>query len=308
MVSCTIASNSTAAAQDTGILVIGGWYPTADQSVEFWSPTENCVLEDYPREMDKPTVNLVSNRLVACYQDTCEIYRDGSWQHLRDTTVYREGHSSATTKDAVLLIGGQDWMGYTILSTEWIPVDGSPARPGPFTVRHGYQHCTIQTSDDVIVVTGGGTFDFVTQYHLTDGTETPLTSLGQGRKNHACGVYQDTNGLQVLLVTGGETYDQRFSSTEVAIFTDGSQPLEWRETGQLPTVRWGLRAAVVDNVLYVTGGLEGDDDGIVLTSILAWDPVSETWQQAGELAVKRAYHAAIAVPSSILSTECSERL
>ena len=65
---------------------------------------------------------------------------------------------------------------------------------------------------------------------------------------------------------------------------------------------------MVDNVLYVTGGLEGDDDGIVLTSILAWDPVSETWQQAGELAVKRAYHAAIAVPSSILSTECSERL
>ena len=140
-----------------------------------------------------PTVDLVSNHLVACYGLTCEIYQEGSWQHLQNTTVSRQYHSSATTKDAVLLIGG-----YFLNSTEWIPSDGSPAQPGPFTVRHGWLHCTIQTSDDVIVVTGGdGTGDFVTQYHLTDGTKTPLTSMGQPRWGHACGVYQDTNGQQV---------------------------------------------------------------------------------------------------------------
>ena len=163
-------------------------------AVEFWSPTESCVLEDYPRDMEYgPTVNLVSGHLVACYWDTCEIYREGSWQHLQNTTVRRYSHSSATTKDAVLLIGG-----YYSTTTEWIPVDGSPAQPGPFTVRHGLDHCTIQTSDDVIVVTGGqDTYDFVTQYHLTDGTETPLTSLGTPRWGHACGTYQDTNGQQV---------------------------------------------------------------------------------------------------------------
>ena len=166
-------------------------------AVEFWSPTESCVLKDYPRDMSYPTVNLVSHRLVACYEDTCEIYREGSWQHLQNTTVERLYHSSATTKDAVLLIGGQ----YSN-TTELIPIDGSPARPGPFTVRHGWSHCTIQTSDDVIVVTGGwGTGEYVTQYQLTNGTETPLKSLGQPRRGHACGVYQDTNGQQVVLST-----------------------------------------------------------------------------------------------------------
>ena len=161
-------------------------------AVEFWSPTESCVLKDYPRDMSYPTVNLVSHRLGACYEDTCEIYREGSWQHLQNTTVERHYHSSATTKDAVLLIGG-----IGLNSTEWIPIDGSPAQPGPFTVR-GFGHCTIQTSDDVIVVTGGiETYNFVTQYHLTDGTETPLAPLGQPRWAHACGVYQDTNGQQV---------------------------------------------------------------------------------------------------------------
>ena len=56
----------------------------------------------------------------------------------------------------------------------------------------------MQLSDDVIVVTGGeNTKDYVTQYHLTNDTETPLTSMGQPRFQHACGVYQDTDGQQV---------------------------------------------------------------------------------------------------------------
>ena len=151
-------------------------------------------MNDYSRDMWwSPAVNFVSNRLVLCYENTCEIYREGSWQHLQDTTVNRRLHSSATTKDTVLLIGGSHSN-----TTELIPVDGSPAQPGPFTVRHGASHCTIQTSDDVIVVTGGdGTEGYVTQYHLTDGTENHLTSLGQPRYAHACGVYQDTNDQQV---------------------------------------------------------------------------------------------------------------
>ena len=62
---------------------------------------------------------------------------------------------------------------------------------------------------------------------------------------------------------------------------------------------------MVDNVLYVTGGFDG---GSYLTAILSWNPSTETWQSAGELAIKRAYHAAVAAPSAILSTECSEIL
>ena len=140
-----------------------------------------------------PTVNLVSGRLIACMDYTCDIYQDGSWKHLQDTTAWRNQHSSATREDAVLLIGG-----ITSNTTEWIPVNGSAAQPGPFTVRHGRCHCTIQISDDIIVVTGGSdTYDYVTEYQLTDGSETPLTSLEQPRDAHACGVYLDADGQQV---------------------------------------------------------------------------------------------------------------
>ena len=71
------------------------------------------------------------------------------------------------------------------------------------------------------------------------------------------------------------------------------------EGGELPSPRSSLRATVVGDVLFLTGGV--DDHG-VLTSILSWDPVAESWQPAGDLAVGRFVHAAVAVPTSLV--EC----
>ena len=87
----------------------------------------------------------------------------------------------------------------------------------------------------------------------------------------------------------------------MAVYSSGSQ-LEWREVdgGQLPSPRSGLRAALIGEILFLTGGFA---DGFnYLTSILSWDPVAESWQQAGDLAVARGVHAAVAVPTSLV--EC----
>ena len=86
----------------------------------------------------------------------------------------------------------------------------------------------------------------------------------------------------------------------MAVYSSDSS-LEWREVegGELPSPRYGLRATVVGDLLFVTGGWDGNKH---LKSILSWDPVAESWQQAGELAVARYYHAAVAVPTSLV--EC----
>ena len=70
------------------------------------------------------------------------------------------------------------------------------------------------------------------------------------------------------------------------------------EGGQLPSPRYGLRATLVGDVLFVSGGY--DDDHNDLTSILSWDPVAESWQQVGDLAVARHTHAVVAVPKSVV--------
>ena len=80
----------------------------------------------------------------------------------------------------------------------------------------------------------------------------------------------------------------------MAKYSAGVSQLEWRESGQLPQTRAGLRAAMVDNVLSVTGV----GDGYHHLSILSWDPTNESWQQAGSLAFARSYHAAVAVQGS----------
>ena len=167
--------------------------------VEFWSSTnpdqESCQLSDYPREIDSgPTVSIVgNNKLIACYSTSCDTYQEGAWEHLQDTIHERRSHTAVGLQTRLLLIGGMDSD-----STEFIPVDGSVASPGPFTVRHGYDHCTMKISEEVIVVTGGwGTFDLVTEYQLSDGRETALKPLTEGRGYHACGVYKDADGQQV---------------------------------------------------------------------------------------------------------------
>ena len=91
----------------------------------------------------------------------------------------------------------------------------------------------------------------------------------------------------------------------MAAYSSGSQ-LEWREVegGQLPSPRYGLRASVVNAVLFVTGGWDNENDLDFgdLTSILSWDPVAESWQQVGDLAVARQTHAVVAVPKSVIGS------
>ena len=73
------------------------------------------------------------------------------------------------------------------------------------------------------------------------------------------------------------------------------------EGGQLPETRYGPRAAVVDNIVYVTGG--GLTSSSYFTSILSWDPSSESWQAAVDLG--RNDHGAVTIPSYIIESECS---
>jgi len=250
--------------------------------------------------MSGPTANLVSDKLVACYWEKCEIYHNGEWNDLTDTRSRREYHSSAVKDNRILLIGGDGSN-----STEWISADGSPSQAGPFQVTHGDSHCTMQLSSDLIVVTGGGEEDpesYVTEYRLTGNTgiETPLTPMRQGRYAHACGVYQGAAGQQVLLVTGGFSEFYFLSSTEVATYSSSGQLEEWREVegGELPSTRGSLRATLVGDVLFLIGGWDGNNH---LTSILSWDPVAESWQAAGDLAVGRSSHAVVAIPESLIT-------
>ena len=80
------------------------------------------------------------------------------------------------------------------------------------------------------------------------------------------------------------------------------------EAGDLATPRRGLQAAVIDNQIYVTGGstnstIQFANGSHFLNEILHWDSSTETWQEVGNLAVARRYHAAVAIPSYIIESD-----
>ena len=91
----------------------------------------------------------------------------------------------------------------------------------------------------------------------------------------------------------------------MAVYSSGSK-LKWREVegGELPSPREGLRASLLDDILYMTGGTNGTELG----SILSWDPVGEFWQPVGNLAVARFYHAVLAVPTSTVNLYCTKKM
>ena len=93
------------------------------------------------------------------------------------------------------------------------------------------------------------------------------------------------------------------TDNQVATYTVGNNLLEWREvdSGELPSPRVGLRATMVGNSIFVTGGIHGDT---FLTSILSWNPTTESWQAAGNLSVGRFQHAAVAVSLPSIASEC----
>ena len=62
--------------------------------------------------------------------------------------------------------------------------------------------------------------------------------------------------MQVLLVTGGWKYSGNLQRRD--IYMDSTEVLEdmagtWRLTAPLPSARWGLRAASLENTIFVFG-------------------------------------------------------
>ena len=103
----------------------------------------------------------------------------------------------------------------------------------------------------------------------------------------------------MLLVTGGAaSFNTYLSSTEVLALPEG----RWREAGDLPSGRFGLRGASLHGVLHVTGGYTGSAD---TSEILSWDPVSEEWAVAGSMIEAREYHGVTEIPLDAVTSLCS---
>ena len=125
--------------------------------------------------------------------------------------------------------------------------------------------CAINLGSSVIITGGGyyGSPNKVSEYN-ENGWVSDLPDLLQGRAHHGCTYYDNDEGtkveidvenycpliiFQTYLVSGGWTGSDELSSTELLVETASA----WVNTGELPSPRWGLRGANIDNRILMTG-------------------------------------------------------
>ena len=141
---------------------------------------------------------------------------------------------------------------------------------GKYEVRYiiKYQHfyfsraCAINLGSSVIITGGHITLTTVSEYN-EEGWVKDLPFLQQSRYNHGCTYFKNDERtkvdfeiffysrmiFQTMLVTGGWTGSDFLSSTELLVGTASS----WVLTGDLPSPRYGLRGANIDNRVIMTG-------------------------------------------------------
>jgi len=150
--------------------------------------------------------------------------------------------------------------------------------------------------DDTFIITGGEddsapdwALNSVVRYN-SQGESEVLPSLTVRRRNHACASYLNGDGKRIILVTAGYNSGAgELDSTELMV---DFKP--WRPAANLPSPRYALQAASLDNKVFLFGG--EDSPYSPIDSILSYEADTDTWQKAGTMTVPRSGHAVAVFP------------
>jgi len=283
---------------EEGIIVSGGTKAAASVEIFIPSTGETCSL---PRMLQggrySHTMDVVGDGVLVCgggdydySYKTCHTLEDGRWVISHDLTEWRALHNSWVSGTDLLLIGG--W--YSPYSSEVVTI-GEDQGESSFSLeqRSSYACSIPDLTSPSVILTGGYTYKQAVSRYDRLGFVEELPSLIEERVSHGCGAYlRQTDGIQVLLVTGGHNNDYpsvTHSSTEVLI---GDAP-RWEFTSPLPRKIWDLKGVTLGGTLYMTGGEAiGDDEDTFLfrDEVIVWH--DDAWVEVGKMSAARVDHAA----------------
>ena len=116
-----------------------------------------------------------------------------------------------------------------------------------------------------MILTGGAYSSNRVSEYSESGFTRDLPQLLQERWGHGCSYFENEEGtkvdidsnscgviiFQTLLVTGGLTYLFGYSLSSTELLVENSA--KWIYSGELPTPRYGLRGANIDQRVIMTG-------------------------------------------------------
>ena len=161
----------------------------------------------------------------------------------------RYGHTAVWLNGLVYVGGGYKTGGMPYIINCYDPVNNSWSSP----INTPYCLFAMTTLNDNLLIAGGQDKSYkITNQILTmdAGQLKNYTKMITARS------YATATGHQgMLIITGGnDDKGEKLSSTELFDSSNG----QWYVTNDLPQPHWWLQSVIVDNILYLLGGLNKD--------------------------------------------------
>jgi PKD repeat protein len=263
--------------------------------VPCWMPLANMIT---PRASHVAVI--LNNKMYVAggitTQNEFEVYdfSTDTWETKADLPLGREYASGCALNDKVYFIGGWRSGNYTYdRLDEYDPLTDTWTSKSPMPTKR-CAHFAIPISGKIYVV--GGAMDWPNPvYYKTVEIYDPETDSWTTQDPQGTAENSDRWGYGSCIANGkiyfigGTTASnappagQTYSALQTVEVYD---PLEntWTEKAYMPTARWGLVTAVVNNKIYAIGGASAYGDGSETCSVVEeYDPVTNTWIEVGEM-------------------------
>ena len=221
---------------------------------------------------------------------SCWTFSSGVWNKSHTLMNRRDLHSAWNSPIGVMLFGGE---GGTLWS-ETLNDDGQ-SDVGIYLDEKVLSSCAIQL-DAKVIISGGLLASKAVRAYNIDGLigNEVLPDLEQGRANHGCGYYVNSDDVVVYVITGGfitpretlsqyEFFQHVMSSTEILV--SGAE--SWKKVGDLPIPLANLKGVSFNNKIMMIGG--GNESG-AQNIVVSFNITSEQWDHVGEMKEKRHSH------------------
>merc|ERR1711963_130229 len=306
---CLAAPNRPSSASDKALIITGGSYNDDRlSSVEVYHPGTNtsCTLPSLPEEIAGHS----QDGLTQCggYGSTKSCHTlntdTAQWTKTHNLSEERVVHYSWWREDGSILLFGDDYS-----KTELVSEGNGVSTPG-FTLKYETWYACSITDTSSFVITGGiydgsrgwnsSTLTSRVSRYDKNGWVENLPSLLTARGRHGCTLYTTDTGDKVYVVMGGENGDNDLSSTETLQLGDSA----WRESTALPRPLWVLRAATLDNIIYITGGSPGYKK--YRDEIYQLDTKTGNWVEVARMKTPRVYHGLSVIKYNEVEGLCTE--
>ena len=209
-----------------------------------------------------------------------------SWSARASMPTPRENTKIGVWGGKLYAVGGSTGCGPLTGANEvYNPATNTWASLAPMTARTGHGVAVI---DGILYAVGGSNNGrLVEAYDISRNTWTTRASLLKSRNGL---VLAAVNGL--LYAFGGTDYTASpiAQNTSVEVYDPAKNQWTLSSTS-IPDTRTGMAVAVMNGVIYLIGGYKDQP----LTSVLAYEPVSNTWSNSPSLNTGRVTAGAAAV-------------